>query len=78
MRVCPNSPLAATIVNDKVIDMLLFLTFRHMKNFGIWKAKKLAEIDSNLALARKKHVEDSYSAAPSETRRTNHMANRHE
>lgn len=37
-RVSPNSPLAATIIEDKVIDMLLFLTFRYTKAFANWKA----------------------------------------
>jgi len=40
----PNSPLAAQIVEDHVIDMLLFLTFRFMKNFEQWKNKKIAEV----------------------------------
>jgi len=29
-------------MNDKVIDMLLFLTFRFMKHFGAYKEKRLA------------------------------------
>ena len=33
LRVAPNSPLAAQVIEDKVIDMLLFLTFRFIKNF---------------------------------------------
>lgn len=33
LRASPNSPLAAQIVTDNVIDMLLFLTFRFLKNF---------------------------------------------
>jgi len=39
LRVCPNSPLAAQVIEDKVIDMLLFLTFRYIKNFQSWKNK---------------------------------------
>lgn len=78
LRVCPNSSLAAQVVDDKVIDMLLFLTFRHMKHFASWKAKAIAEIESNLAMSRKRTCDDSHSYAPSETRRTNHLANRHE
>jgi len=33
LRVSPNSPLAAQIIEDKVIDMLIFLTFRFTKTF---------------------------------------------
>lgn len=33
LRVSPNSPLAAQVIEDKVIDMLLFITFRFMKHF---------------------------------------------
>ena len=33
LRVSPNAPLAAQVIEDKVVDMLLFVTFRHMKNF---------------------------------------------
>lgn len=39
LRVSPNSPLATQVVEDKVIDMLLFLTFRYIKNFQTWKNK---------------------------------------
>lgn len=39
LRVSPNSPLAAQIIEDKVIDMLLFITFRYIKNFETWKTK---------------------------------------
>jgi hypothetical protein len=45
MRVSPNSPLAAQIVEDKVIDMLIFLTFRYTKVFNEWKAKRLSQIN---------------------------------
>jgi hypothetical protein len=41
LRVSPNSPLAAQVCEDKVIDMLLFLTFRYMKNFKTWKKKEI-------------------------------------
>ena len=44
LRASPNSPLAAQIVEDHVIDMLLFLTFRFLKNFPQHMAKKLAEV----------------------------------
>jgi len=33
LRVSPNSPLAAQVVEDRVIDMLIFLTFRFSKVF---------------------------------------------
>lgn len=44
MRVSPNSPLAAQIIEDKVFDMLIFLTFRYTKVFNEWKQKRLTEI----------------------------------
>lgn len=31
MKVSPNSPVAWTVIEDKVIDMLLFLSLRHFK-----------------------------------------------
>lgn len=40
----PNSPLAAQIIEDKVMDMLIFLTLRYTKVFNEWKTKKLTEI----------------------------------
>jgi hypothetical protein len=33
-RVSPNSPLAAQVIKDKVIDMLMFLAFRFTKALG--------------------------------------------
>ncbi len=45
MRVSPNSPLAAQIIEDKVIDMLIFLTFRYTKVFNEWRHKKLNDIN---------------------------------
>lgn len=45
LRVSPNSPVAAQVIEDKVIDMLLFITFRYMKHFKAYKAKRLAEIE---------------------------------
>jgi hypothetical protein len=45
MRVSPNSPLAAQIIEDKVIDMLIFLTFRYTKAFNEWRNKRLTEIN---------------------------------
>jgi len=29
MKVSPNSPVAAQIIEDKVVDMLIFLALRH-------------------------------------------------
>ena len=37
LRVSPNSPVAAQVIEDKVIDMLLFVTFRFMKHFQVYK-----------------------------------------
>jgi hypothetical protein len=45
MRVSPNSPLASQVIEDKIIDMLIFITLRYMKNFKQWKNKKLKEIE---------------------------------
>ncbi len=45
MRVSPNSPLAAQIIEDKVIDMLIFLTFRYTKVFNEYKAKRMKDIN---------------------------------
>jgi hypothetical protein len=44
LRVSPNSPLAAQIIEDKVIDMLIFLTLRYTKVFNEWKGKRLNEL----------------------------------
>lgn len=40
LRVSPNAPLAAQLIEDKVIDMLLFLTFRFIKNYKTWNSKR--------------------------------------
>jgi len=53
IRVSPNSPLAAQVVEDQVVDMLLFLTFRYGKSFAAWKAKQLQEIDFRVKMATK-------------------------
>ena len=37
LRVSPNSPIAAQVIEDKVIDMLIFLTLRYMKDFETYK-----------------------------------------
>jgi len=45
MRVSPNSPLAAQIIDDKVLDMLIFLTFRYTKAFNESKNNRISEIN---------------------------------
>lgn len=45
LRVSPNSPLAAQIIEDRVIDMLIFLTFRYTKVFNEWKGKRISDIN---------------------------------
>jgi hypothetical protein len=37
LRVSPNSPLAAQVIGDKVIEMLVLITLRHFKAFKEWK-----------------------------------------
>jgi len=49
LRVSPNSPLAAQIIEDRVVDMLIFLTFRFTKAFANWKAKVTASDVESLA-----------------------------
>lgn len=49
-RVSPNSPLAAQVVEDKVLDMLLFITFRYMKNFKTWKKKELENLEMRIQM----------------------------
>jgi hypothetical protein len=48
LRVAPNSPLAAQVIEDKVIDMLLFLTFRFIKHFSVWKQRQINEMDMRI------------------------------
>jgi hypothetical protein len=48
LRVSPNSPLATQVVEDKVVDMLLFLTFRYIKNFETWKSKQIADTEMRI------------------------------
>jgi len=50
LRVAPNSPLAAQVIEDKVIEMLLFLTFRFIKNFQAWKQRQISEMDMRINL----------------------------
>jgi hypothetical protein len=45
LRVSPNSPLAAQIIEDKIMDMLIFITLRYYKGFKGWKGKRLTEIN---------------------------------
>ena len=84
LRVCPNSPLAAQVVEDKIIDMLLFITFRHLKYFKQWKQKRIIEIEASMAMARQQ--EEMYASqakaegasVPTESKRTSQIAERHE
>ena len=52
LRVSPNSPLAAQIVEDKVVDMLIFLTFRYTKAFAAFKRKVTLEAEGSASAAR--------------------------
>jgi hypothetical protein len=45
LRVSPNSPLAAQIIEDRVVDMLIFLAFRFTKALSLWK-QKVANADA--------------------------------
>jgi serine/threonine protein kinase len=45
LRVSPNSPLTAQLVEDKVVDMLIFLTFRYTKAFNTGKSAPAPEVD---------------------------------
>lgn len=49
LGVSPNSPLAAQVVEDQVVNMLIFLTFRYTKAFGEWKHKMASEPDANFS-----------------------------
>lgn len=70
LRVSPNSPLAAQIVEDKVIDMLIFMTFRFTKAFEKWKARGMQENDdvslSPSPLKEASQTQGSRSVRPSE------------
>lgn len=46
LRVSPNSPLATQIIEDRVIDMLIFLTFRFTKTFHEWKTRAASDVES--------------------------------
>ena len=63
LRVSPNSPLAAQIIEDKVIDMLLFVTFRYIKNFETWKNKQINECDMRIQMATRDSVQHQANAA---------------
>lgn len=65
IRVSPNSPLAAQVVEDQVVDMLLFLTFRYGKSFAAWKAKQLQEIDFRVKMATKEEELNNFGAQSS-------------
>lgn len=58
LRVSPNGPLAAQIVEDKVIDMLLFLTFRYLKNFKTFKKKEIVALEQRIELAKKQETQE--------------------
>jgi hypothetical protein len=47
--ISPNAPLAAQMMKEHVIDMLLFLTFRYLRNFGEYKAKRVAKVNKETA-----------------------------
>lgn len=82
----PNSPLAAFIVEEKVIDMLLFITFRYLKNFKKWKEIRLKELKVNSELARQEMVhlqmasvsQSGYTQATHESKKSLDLSNRHE
>jgi len=48
MRVSPNSPLAAQVIEDKIIDMLIFLTLRFFKAFNERKTQIANEDPSGI------------------------------
>jgi len=52
LSVSPNSPLAAQVIEDRVVDMLIFLTFRYTKAFEARKLKASHEVASNTAPSR--------------------------
>lgn len=41
LSVSPNTPLAAQLIQDKVLDMLILVTLRHFKAFNEWKREKI-------------------------------------
>lgn len=43
--VSPNAPLAAQVVKEYVVDMMLFITFRYLRNFDQHKAKRVAAVN---------------------------------
>jgi len=49
LRVSPNSPLAAQVVEDRVVDMLIFLTFRFTRAFADWKQRAAADAEAGLS-----------------------------
>jgi hypothetical protein len=52
------------VIEDKVVDMLLFVTLRYLKNFGTWKQKKLREIKD---FSNTVEQMDTHSASKSKT-----------
>ena len=69
-RVSPNSPLAAQIIEDRVVDMLLFLTFRYTKAFAEWKAKIPVEESYAQHIANAKTTAGDASATIQGSRRS--------
>jgi serine/threonine protein kinase len=45
LRVSPNSPLCAQIIEDKVFDMLIFICLRYTKYFNEYKQKRVKELE---------------------------------
>lgn len=48
----PNAPLVRQVFEDKVLDMLLFLTLRYMKQSDIARNKS---IDDDLMISMEQH-----------------------
>jgi hypothetical protein len=55
LRVSPNSPLAAQLIQDKVIDMLIFLALRYTKAFTRWKQGTGPDHDQQSQMLSKPH-----------------------
>lgn len=74
------------IVEEKVIDMLLVITFRYMKNFKKWKEIRLKELKINSELARQEmaHLQmaaasqSGYTSATHASKKSLDLTNRHE
>jgi hypothetical protein len=42
--ITPNGPLAAQVIKEHVVDMLMFICFRYMENFEAYRTKRIAEV----------------------------------